>query len=174
MRFRPVALVAVLVAAGLGSCGGSGQALKTKPVPAFRAHSIRVPDVVGESEQGACTVLGAAGLMCGAEQMVASAEVPLRDVVATNPAVGDVVARGSEISLLVSGMDASVVVPDVMGDTAGAATSTLAAAGLTAITDCRVVADPAQDGTVVSEDPVSGISVLEGSAVTMDIARPAC
>jgi|HubBroStandDraft_5_1064220.scaffolds.fasta_scaffold528013_1 beta-lactam-binding protein with PASTA domain len=178
MRSWPGALGAVVLLTGLCSCGGGAHSLRpkatAKPVPTLPAGRVRVPDVVGQGDSSACPALSSVGLVCGPEQMVASSDAPLHDVVATKPAAEDVVSRGSEISLLVSGDDAAVLIPNVVGETAEAAASTLTAVGLTATTTCRVVASPVQEGTVVSLDPASGLAVEESSAVTIGIGRSTC
>jgi hypothetical protein len=167
-------LAAGLLTAGLCSCGGSGHALRPKSPTTMPAGRVRIPDVFGDGANHACTVLVSAGLECGADEMVSSDDVPLDDVVASDPGVGRVVARGSEISLLVSGNDASVLVPNVVGETAEAATSTLGALGLTARATCGVASAPDQDGAVLAQDPASRLAVAAGSSVTITVAQGAC
>ena len=174
MRSGLGALLAVLMAVGLGSCGGSGHALRREPPPTMPPGRVRIPDVSGDGANRACTVLASLGLVCGPVEMVPSNDVPLHDVVASDPGAGRVVARGSEISLLVSGDDATVVVPDVVGETVAAATATLVTLGLTANAACAVASTPGQDGTVIAQRPASGLAAEEGSSVTITVAPRPC
>jgi len=174
MRSWRGALGAVLLAAGLCSCGGSGHALRPNPPPTMPAGRVRLPDVFGDGANHACTVLVSVGLVCGPDEMVSSDDLPLHDVVASDPGAGRVVARGSEISLLVSGDDASVLVPNVVGESVEAASSTLGALGLSAHATCGVASPPGQDGAVVAQDPASGLAVAEGSSVTITVDQRPC
>ena len=167
------ALGVLVLGAGLCACGGTGHALMPTP-PTTPAGRVRIPAVFGDGANQACTVLVSVGLVCGPDEMVSSDDVPLHDVVASDPGAGRVVARGAEISLVVSGDDASVLAPNVVGETVEAATSTLGALGLTAPTTCGVASAPGQDGVVVAQDPASGLAVAEGSTVTITVTPRPC
>ncbi len=160
--------------AALGNCGGTGPSVRPKPVQTLPPGLVKVPDVVGERAGSACTVVTAVGLTCGRNETRASSAVPQGDVIGTSPSAGQEVASRSEVSFVVSGDDASVLVPDVVGDTGDVAGSTLGSLGLTSATTCQMRTSPTQDGTVVSQDPEAGNAVLAGSTITIRIARASC
>lgn len=158
----------------LCSCGGSGHALKAKPVPTLPPGHVKIPNLVGDRAEAACTLVTSVGLECGPSEMKASNNVPLGDVMGSNPPAGQVVASGSQISFVVSGDDVSVLVPNVVGDTGESAASTLGSLDLTVTKTCQVAVSPTQDGIVVSEEPEAGGAVSVGSIVTISITQLSC
>jgi eukaryotic-like serine/threonine-protein kinase len=99
----------------------------------------------------------------------ASSTVPKNDVISTSPPFGTTVAKGSTVKLVVSTGAGTVSVPNVLGQTATAATSALAAKGL------QVNQKPAPNstqpkGTVVGQNPPAGANVAPNSTVTIDVS----
>src|SRR6185437_9526168 len=96
-----------------------------------------------------------------------SANVPPGQVVGTQPAAGSQAARDATITIIVSTGPKQVTVPDVTGQTEGAATSALQNAGLkvTVLT----ITSPGNAGKVISQNPGAGTSVTVGSTVTINV-----
>jgi serine/threonine-protein kinase len=125
-----------------------------------------VPDVVGRSQAEAVQALEAAGLRGRVERV--PSERPPGTVVAQVPRAGTELERGSAVRLNVSGGPARIVVPDVTGSDVGEAVAELESAGLRAETG-EVDSDEPR-GTVVSQEPVSGVQVDRGSSVRLDVS----
>ena len=85
---------------------------------------------------------------------------------ATEPAAGAEVERGSTVVIEVSKGPDRVPVPDLAGKTLPEAQAALTAAGLELGQDCC-----ASNGRVVGSDPAAGAQVRRGSAVNLFLAR---
>jgi beta-lactam-binding protein with PASTA domain len=106
----------------------------------------------------------------------ASSEEPRGEVVSQAPAAGSSVPTGTVVALVVSeGRDtpparAEIEVPALVGRTSSDAVSVLREAGLKA--RVRQVVSSMRRGTVVDQLPAEGTSVVEGSTVALDVAKP--
>lgn len=128
---------------------------------------VTIPNVAGDSQGAACSVLGNAGFKCSNNVLQqANDTVAVGDVVTTQPGPGRSEPRGTTVTLVVS---SGPVVPDVVGDSAGQATTTLTNDGYS----------PQQDGTcttssstVTGQTPASGTSAASGTTVTISCASP--
>jgi eukaryotic-like serine/threonine-protein kinase len=123
-----------------------------------------------ETEEEAAIALTEKGLQVASPPtMKFSSTVPSGDVIRASPASGTSVPQGTFVTLVVS-QGAAVKVPSLIGETPSAATSTLAALGLTlspTITQ-QTVSNPAFSGVVVTQDPQPGTKVASGSQVTIE------
>jgi serine/threonine-protein kinase len=124
------------------------------------------PDVVGRSQAEAVEALEAAGLQARVERV--PSERALGTVVAQVPRAGTELERGSAVRLEVSGGPARIVVPDVTGSDVGEAVAELESAGLRAETGDVDSDEPR--GTVVAQEPVSGVQVDPGASVRLDVS----
>jgi serine/threonine-protein kinase len=110
---------------------------------------IDVPNVVGQDQTAAQTILQTAGFQ------VAVAPVPSTEpagrVVATDPAGGTKAPKGSTISMQVSTGPQAVAIPNVIGQPAGTAGQTLQAAGFNVVITCANAASP-----IKSQNPGGG------------------
>ena len=139
-----------------------------QPPPATAApRLVGVPDVVGMDDQRACAELQRAGLTC---RLVAEAPQPGAipgEVVATDPPAGSRVRPGRLVAVHFFG---KATVPDVTGHPVGEACALVANAGLTCRQQDRGAAPPGQPtGVAVAQQPAAGVSVLGGSAVTVEL-----
>ncbi|HLI53570.1 MAG TPA: PASTA domain-containing protein [Acidimicrobiales bacterium] len=119
---------------------------------------VAVPAVSGTYAQAAAA-LQAQGL-AAAEEQVYSDTVKAGQVVATDPAAGTEITVGSTVAVEVSKGPHLVAVPDVAGQSVGAATQALQAAGFSV---SGVTGNPL--GTVSRTSPAAGAEVLYGSSV---------
>ncbi|GAA4676051.1 Stk1 family PASTA domain-containing Ser/Thr kinase [Frondihabitans cladoniiphilus] len=115
----------------------SGQIIRTNPaagtsVAAQQTISVYVstgpatvlmPDVTGKTTAEAWSTLEGLGLTQGSTSQQDSATVPSGQIISSNPSTGDSVAPGTNVDVVVS--NGMVLVPDVTGQTATAATQTL-------------------------------------------------
>ena len=128
-----------------------------------------VPGVEGLSQADAEAVILTAGLTVGTITQSNSATVPAGDVISQSPVTGTAVAVGSSVDLEVSIGPVIVTVPDVVNVIQSDAEAVIVATGLMvgAITT-RHSAVP--EGGVISQEPVAGSQVEEGSAVNLEVS----
>ena len=109
-RYVPV-YAAVLLIAGCGSTSTSGTAVKSSTTTSGRsgqatagtpAASSPIPKVIGDSEDRAVALLKKAGFKVPRVNQMAS-NAPVGTVLSQDPAPGKMAAKGSTVSLTVSG-----------------------------------------------------------------------
>ncbi|MGH9178387.1 MAG: Stk1 family PASTA domain-containing Ser/Thr kinase [Acidimicrobiales bacterium] len=132
------------------------------------ATAVEVPDVVGDSEEDAITVLERLGLE--AEVVNEPDEnVPLGRVVSQSPTAGSEAAKGSAVRLVVSGGKPKVKVPDVENKAQVAAGDDIVNAGLRVRT-VQEASATVTAGNVIRTDPPPGTEADRGSTVTLFVS----
>lgn len=127
-----------------------------------------VPNIVGMDQQTATQTLAALGLGLVVIDQIPSSQPPLT-VATQNPPPGTPVLQGTVVDVeLASPFGNTVIVPDVRGMDAGAATQTITAAQLTVTT--LTAPSTAAPGTVLNQAPLPGARVPTGSAVSITVA----
>ena len=124
---------------------------------------VTVPAVDGLTQAEATTAITGATLKVGIVTPHNSDTVATGSVISQDPAKGSSVAQGSPVNLVISSGPQIVTVPNVEGMTQAAATAAIAGAKLTVGTVNAM-------GKVVSQDPVKGSSVAQGSSVNLVIS----
>ncbi len=162
-KFLRSLLVAFCASAVLTACGGGGGG----------TSNVTVPNVVGATQAAADSSITAAGLTVGSTGMAASPSVPSGSVISESPAAGSSVASGSAVNLTVSSGPSTVNVPNVVGATQAAASTTLTGAGLKVGTVTMATSTTVAAGNVISESPAAGTSVAAGSAVNLTVSTGA-
>jgi beta-lactam-binding protein with PASTA domain len=133
-------------------------------------NQVAVPSVTGRTQAQATSALQAAGLTAAPTTTTNCTTADNGNVVTQDPAGGTSVAKGTSVTIGVcSAAPAPVKVPDVTGQTQAQATSALQAAGLTAAPTTTTNCTTADNGNVVTEDPVGGTSVAKGTRVTIGV-----
>ena len=135
---------------------------------------VTVPDVVGQDQASAEAAIAAAGLVVGEITEQCSDTVPAGSVISQNPAGGASVAPGSSVDLVVSTGPCNAVVPDVVGLTQAAAMTAITAAGLYVGTVTEQCSDTVAAGSVISQNPVAGTAVTEGTTVNLVVSSGPC
>jgi serine/threonine-protein kinase len=138
-------------------------------------EQVPVPNVVDKDRVEAANELGNAGFRVTSQQEE-SETVDEGKVIRTSPAAGARLERGSTVTMVVSSgppKPEQVTVPDVIGRTQAQATSMLQAAGLKVTVEEQLVADDADDGRVIDQDPNADEKVDEGSTVTITVGQTA-
>jgi len=135
------------------------------------AGTVTVPSVAGLPEADARAALEGAGLTVGSVQQAASNDVPAGNVIRSEPGQGAEVAEGTAVTLIVSSGPERVSVPNVEGLNEQAAQSQLANVGLSAQITDQQVANPGQDGVVLSQSPGAGTQVNPGATVSLVVGR---
>jgi beta-lactam-binding protein with PASTA domain len=127
-----------------------------------------VPDVVGDLFADAEAELRAAGFEVRRVD-TPDDEVPVDTVLEQNPAANQQAEEGSEITLNVSSGPDGVEIPDVSGDTVGAATAELEGLGFSTDTTSEASGD-VQQGRVIRTEPGAGSQRPPGSTVTLVVS----
>jgi eukaryotic-like serine/threonine-protein kinase len=128
-------------------------------------NQVEVPDVVGLDDQAALAALQSAGLS-GVLVQRDSTE-PEGQVVSQSPAAGNLVARGSQVTVFAS--TGAITVPDVVGQARKAAVTALKKAGFTVAVAEEPTDDPTEVGRVISEFPPGGSRGRRGDTVTISV-----
>ncbi|ACY95671.1 serine/threonine protein kinase with PASTA sensor(s) [Thermomonospora curvata DSM 43183] len=160
---------AALIGYALSSGGGKGGATAS---PSASVQMVEVPDVRNERRQDAEEELEEAGLKVGSVEEEYSDTVRRGRVISTDPAPGESVERGSEVSLVVSkGPEPpeQVAVPDVTGQPADAARQVLEASGFK-VTQRSSPSSEVQEGMVIQTSPAAGTQAPKGSTITMIVS----
>ena len=129
---------------------------------------IQVPNVVGETQAQAESILDAGDLVASITTEY-SDTVPAGTVIQQSPAAGAVVVAGTVVDVLVS-LGPSAIVPDVTGMTEAAAGAALAARGLVTGVVTNANSNTVPAGHVISQAPVADTVVARGSAVDLVVS----
>jgi eukaryotic-like serine/threonine-protein kinase len=129
---------------------------------------VTVPDVTGQNEQTADSILRRAGLN-PVPQLQSSSTVPAGLVISQSPEANKRVESGSRVNLVVSGGPASVPIPDVEGLSESDALKKLKKAGFKPRTTKQASATvPA--GKVIGTNPAAGALAQVGSGVEVQVS----
>jgi len=126
-----------------------------------------VPDVSGQNRTDAEQTLGDAGFGVSV-QTKPSADVAVDDVIETDPAAGESVKKGTEITMYVSTGPQQVSVPPVVGQMENAAKQQLSAEGLEMSSTTEASDRPA--GEVLTQSPDAGTKVDPDSTVEVTVS----
>jgi beta-lactam-binding protein with PASTA domain len=131
-----------------------------------------VPSVLGLDPESATQQVQAAGLV-PLVNVVSSDPANADKVIGQDPAAGSVVARNSNVTVLVGRRGASSLleneVPDLVRLPEAQARATLEQAGYGVLVKHRLAAESV--GLVVEQDPAPGSRLLRGRAVTLVVGR---
>jgi eukaryotic-like serine/threonine-protein kinase len=143
---------------------GSTVALTVSSGPGQRG----VPNVLGDGRLAATRQLRKDGFKVR-ERREASDEVPENHVIDTTPGPGTLTEVGTTVTLTVSSGRKRIAVPEVTDLSSDDARSRLEDAGLQVNVQQR---DSDRDpGTVLQQDPPAGTKVVQGTTVTIFVAR---
>ena len=132
---------------------------------------VTVPNVDGLTEAAAAAAVTASNLTVGTITQQASNTVPAGNVVSQDQPSGSSVAQGSPVNLVISSGPQMAAVPNVEGMTQAAATTSIATAKLTVGTITQQSSNSVAAGSVISQDPASGNSVVQGSPINLVISE---
>jgi beta-lactam-binding protein with PASTA domain len=132
---------------------------------------VTVPNVVGQTQAAASTTITGASLTVGTITQVFDPTVASGTVISQTPAAGGSVAPGTAVALTVSKGVQPVTVPNVVGQTQAAASTTITGASLTVGTITQAFSATVPSGTVISQTPTAGGSVAPGTAVALTVSK---
>jgi hypothetical protein len=152
---------------------------------------VTVPDVVGQSQELATTSILGAGLTIGTVEQLCSNTLAAGSVISQAPSAGASVATESAVLLSVSsgpcpaegenegeepneGEPGVATVPNVVGQSQGAATTSILASGLTLGAVDQQCSGTVAAGSVISQTPVAGTSVATESVVSLSVSSGPC
>jgi serine/threonine-protein kinase len=131
---------------------------------------VKVPDVKGQSESSAASLLRSKGFQV-TEVPDANSSKPANTVVKQSPDAGKSVKVGTLVTIYIS--QGGTAVPDVVGDNYQVAIGKLSNAGLTNITEVFVQNPQLANGTVVQQSPRAGDHVSPGHKITLTVVKNA-
>lgn len=134
--------------------------------------SVAVPDVRGRSVEDAIATLRDAGLPVGDQETEFSDELPKGRVIATDPPAGELVTRGTPITLVVSAGEEQEIVPNVTGQLESEARFRLEDRGFRVLVT-REFSDIVGRGRVIRQEPAGTSRVPKGSEVTIVVSEGA-
>ncbi|MEO0576492.1 MAG: PASTA domain-containing protein [Pseudomonadota bacterium] len=131
---------------------------------------VATPNVVGQTQAQAESAITAVGLVVGTVTRQNSASVPAGSVISQNPTATTMAIVGSAVNLTVSDGPPTVSVPDVTRQVQAQAESTITGAGLNVGTVSQQSSASVPAGSVISQNPIGGVSVTVGSNVDLVIS----
>ncbi|MFN8487878.1 MAG: FG-GAP-like repeat-containing protein [Caldilineaceae bacterium] len=137
------------------------------PLPA----TVPVPNIVGLTQAAAQQAITAASLAVGTVTQAYNNSVPAGNVISQTPSAGASVAPNTAVNLVVSLGIAPVTVPNVVGLTQTAAQQAITGASLAVGTVTQAYNNSVPAGSVISQNPVAGLSVAPGTAVSLLVSR---
>ncbi|MFI4990443.1 MAG: Stk1 family PASTA domain-containing Ser/Thr kinase [Solirubrobacterales bacterium] len=130
---------------------------------------VKVPDLAGDSRNGAEAALSAVGLTAGTVTEQVSAGATAGSVLAQSPKAGSSVETGSKVDLTVAKASNEVAVPKVVGQSETQASAALGGAGFTPRVVNAPVSEQSQVGVVLKQSPAAGRTARKGSTVTLTV-----
>ncbi|HET9202999.1 MAG TPA: Stk1 family PASTA domain-containing Ser/Thr kinase [Acidimicrobiia bacterium] len=127
-------------------------------------ETVVIPDVTNLSERDATAELTGLGLLVRPQDEY-SDTVPADQVIRTDPVANTEALLGDTVVIVVSLGPAPVEVPSLIGMNQEQATAALSERGLQIRVGSQPVADAAQNGLVIAQDPTAGEMLLPGDAV---------
>ena len=134
---------------------------------------VAVPGVVGQAQGAATTAIGGTGLVTGTVTKQCSPRAA-GTVISQTPPAGTLVALSTAVNLVVSSGPCENPVPNVVGETSGAAGATLTGAGFTTGVVTHQCSNTVAEGLVISQNPPAGTLAAPGTAVDLVISTGPC
>jgi beta-lactam-binding protein with PASTA domain/tRNA A-37 threonylcarbamoyl transferase component Bud32 len=130
---------------------------------------VRVPDLTGQTREGAEAAITNAGLAVGSVTSRASAAQTPGTVLSQSPGSGTSLAAGGKVDLVVATAPKEIAVPGVVGQNEAQAAAALGAAGFAPKTASAATTEPSQVGIVVQQSPAAGARAKKGATVTITV-----
>jgi beta-lactam-binding protein with PASTA domain/predicted Ser/Thr protein kinase len=134
---------------------------------------VRVPDVSGDSRNGAEAALTAVGLTVGTVTQQVSTTQVAGSVISQSPAAGSSVGTGTHVDLTIAKASNEVTVPKVVGESETQAAAALGGAGFTPNVVTAPTTDEAKVGVVLKQSPAAGQKARKGSTVALTVGEKA-
>lgn len=168
---KKVALWVLLALLFIGGAAAIGFALSGHGGGGNAADQVKVPNLVGQTQEGATKAITDQGLVLGNVNEEFSDSVKKGVVISSDPAANQEVDKGSQVDLTVSkGKEkVEVEVPDVTGQSARTAQAELEQAGFKVARRTQSD-DQTPRGAVIKTTPDAGEKAEQGSTVVMYVS----
>jgi serine/threonine-protein kinase len=130
-----------------------------------------VPDLKGKTVTEASAALAAVNLTLGQQTQEYSQSVAKGDVISSAPEAGTKVKRDTAVRVVVSRGLPPVEVPRLTGLSLDAAKKAVAAKKLKLTTSAEQYNESVAKGSVISQSPAAGKTVLQGSTVSVVVSK---
>src|SRR5262245_34547234 len=130
---------------------------------------VEVPNVVGQSQTDASRALTEAGFLVNAVP-VEDSDADEGTVVSQDPAAGQQIAKGSQVTINVSSGSGLIAVTDVTNQSENTARSNLQRAGFTNIQSRQEASDDIAAGNVIRTDPAAGTQIRAGDPIALVVS----
>jgi serine/threonine-protein kinase len=160
------ALIILLILAVLGG----GLYLLASSLLSSNTDTVKVPDVIGFTEDAATRTLRDAGFDVTTEFQVTTDQAKIGEVIEQSPDPESFLAEGETVTITVGKRPAQVEVPPLTGLTQDEAVAALEAAHLTLGTPTTQPSEE-PEGTVVSQNPLPGEKVDKNSQVDIVLSE---
>lgn len=171
-------VVAVIIVLVLGLIVGKATGILksgtgTKAVETEDSNKVKVPDVVGKTEEEAVALLKKQGLGCKIAARRESDKYEAGVVMEQKAAAGEKVDKKTEIQIVVSSKltGAELVIPDVSGMEEGEAQNRLMETGFKKITSEAVYSDQYAQGIVVGTSPAPASKATKDTEIKMQVSK---
>lgn len=143
--------------------------LKSSPEPA--TTTVRVPDVVGLTQDEAESRLEKANLRVGTVTFESSDSAEKDEVLEQDPGSDEKVDERSKIDLVVSSGPELSAMPRLTGRTEDEARQLLRSQGITRVSTTEEFSDTVEEGRVISQDPAEGSDVSKDTSITLTVSK---
>jgi beta-lactam-binding protein with PASTA domain/predicted Ser/Thr protein kinase len=129
---------------------------------------VAVPQLVGGTRDEAEAALDDAGLKVAVTQQESEDKDP-DTVLQQDPPAGQMITKGSKVTIVVAKKPDATVVPNVVGKSDSDAVSELSGAGFKVVQQQEPVDTPDQDGQVLKQSPEAPTKLKAGQTVTITV-----
>ncbi|MDO5041282.1 MAG: Stk1 family PASTA domain-containing Ser/Thr kinase [Peptoniphilus sp.] len=146
--------------------------MKDKPEdnPIVEVQRVRVPSLVGKSQDQAREELEKLGLIMDAD-FADDYEKANREVLEQNPEPDTEVEQGSSVKVKINVLKDVIEVPDLLGKTIEEAQALVAEAGLTINNIELEYSDEYEENQVIKQDPIAGSEVVNDKNLTVYVSK---
>jgi serine/threonine-protein kinase len=131
-----------------------------------------VPPIQGLLVKDATALLAPLGLQLAISEVRNDPTIPINQIIAQDPIAGTEVRSGSAVSVVVSGGAGDLVVPNVEGQLASAATQLLTTAPYNfVVTTVDEVSETVEVGRVLRTEPEIGSPIGNGAPITLVVSK---
>lgn len=131
-----------------------------------------VPPIQGLLVKDATALLAPLGLQLTISEVRNDPTIPINQIIAQDPIAGTEVRAGSAVSVVVSGGAGDLVVPNVEGQLASAATQLLTTAPYNfVVTTVDEVSETVEVGRVLRTEPAIGSPIGNGAPITLIVSK---
>jgi beta-lactam-binding protein with PASTA domain/tRNA A-37 threonylcarbamoyl transferase component Bud32 len=135
-------------------------------------NTVTVPNVVGQAQTQAGAAINGANLTVGSTTSTCSNQYTAGQVAAQSPAADTQAAPKTAVNITVSTGPCQAAVPNVVGDSPGAATNALNGLGFTNVSPSQTTScSTADNGTVVAQNPLAGATAPTSATVSITVCN---